>query len=239
MVKRNSEMMNTQNDHSSGKLQRRSFLQLTGALVLTAGAAACKKTGELSGGPQLNDGSTLDFKDDTGIVNFIYALEQLEAEFYIKVNEAYPTAFSTTQISFFKDIRLHEIAHREFYKSFLGAAGIGKLEFDLSSVNFTDASAVLTTAKTFEDLGVAAYNGALMRAQQSYTLTILSQVSSVEARHAAWLRGQIVANDFADLNDLSYLGADATNGLDAVLAPDKVLAQAAKYIKTQLKVINL
>ena len=224
---------------SAGKFQRRHFLKFTGAVVLTTGVLSCKKNESLSSKPQINDGSTIDFKDDTGIFNYIYVLEQLEAAFYVKVSAAYPTAFTATQISFFNDIGLHEIAHREFLKDFLVEAGIGNLDFDFSSIDFTNATAVLTAAKTFEDLGVAAYNGVLTRAQQSFTITILSQIVSVEARHAAWVRGQVITNDFADLNALSALGAVEANGLDAALTPDKVLPQLSKYINTQLKVINL
>jgi hypothetical protein len=239
MAESNYETMTSQTNPLAGKLQRRRFLQFAGAFALTAGVAGCKKNESLAGSPQINDGSTIDFKDDTGLFNYIYTLEQLQAAFYIKVSAAYPTAFTTTQTSFFNDITLHEIAHREFFKDFLAEAGIGNLNFDFSSIDFTNATAVLTAAQTFEDLGVAAYNGILARTQQSFTLTILSQTASVEARHAAWVRGQVTTNDFADLNALSALGAIAANGLDATLTPDKVLAQVSKYIKTPLKVINL
>jgi hypothetical protein len=234
----NYEAVESRTSFSAGKLQRRHFLKFTGAFVLTTGVLSCKKDKSLSSKPQINDGSTIDFKDDIGIFNYIYVLEQLEAAFYAKVSAAYPSAFTATQTSFFNDISLHEIAHREFLKNFLVEAGIGNLDFDFSSIDFTNATAVLTAAKTFEDLGVAAYNGVLARAQQSFTLTILSQIVSVEARHAAWVRGQVITNDFADLNALSALGAVDANGLDAALTPDKVLPQLSKYIKTPLKVIN-
>lgn len=239
MAKSNYETMANPNNLWVGKLQRRHFLQFAGTFALTAGVLGCKKNESSAASPQTNDGSTIDFKDDTGIFNYIYTLEQLEAAFYIKLSVAYPAAFTATQISFFKDIKSHEVAHRGFYKKFLGAAGIGNLDFDFSSIDFTNATAVFTATKALEDMGVAAYNGILARAQQSFTITILSQIASVEARHAAWVRGQVTTNDFADLNDLSALGAIVANGLDAALTPDKVLAQIGKYIKTQLKVINL
>lgn len=58
------------------------------------------------------------------------------------------------------DIRDHETAHREFFKAALQANAITNLEVDFSSINFSSRERVLATAKAFEDLGVAAYNGA-------------------------------------------------------------------------------
>jgi hypothetical protein len=140
---------------------------------------------------------------------------------------------------FFNDIKLHEIAHREFFKRFLGVAAIGVLEIDFSGIDFTDAAAILNAARTFEDLGVAAYNDAIVRCKNDYNLILLSQVATVEARHAAYVRSQVSALSFADLTELAPLGADATNALDVILAPGKVLEQASKYIKTKLNIINL
>ena len=173
------------------------------------------------------------------MLNYIYVLEQLEAAFFTKVVEGLPAGFNPTQSIFLTDIKLHEITHREFFKTFLGPAAVAALEFDFSSVDFSNAASILGAAKTLEDLVLAAYNGAIEKAKESYSLIILSQIASVEARHAAWIREQLGANSFADLTDLLALGADATKGLDVSLSPDKVLAQTAKYIKTKLNVINL
>ncbi|RZL30053.1 MAG: twin-arginine translocation signal domain-containing protein, partial [Pedobacter sp.] len=65
------------------KLQRRSFLRYAGAgaAVVALTAAGCRK--DRVAIP--NMGATLDFKDDVGVLNYAYALEQLEAAFYIKV----------------------------------------------------------------------------------------------------------------------------------------------------------
>jgi hypothetical protein len=221
------------------KLQRRSFLQYAGAgaAIVALTAAGCKKNRDV---PVFN-GATLDFKDDFGVLNYAYALEQLEAAFYLKVASAFPSTFSATEKAFFTDITYHEVAHREFFKNALGTAAIGSLSVDFSSINFTDRTSVLAAAKSFEDLGVAAYNGAGVRLKTDAYLVIAGQIVSVEARHAAYIRDIISNGSFADLSELaaSGLGANNAAGLDGALTPDKVLAMAGKYITTPISVINL
>lgn len=224
-------------DILDARLARRSFLQYAGAGAATVAllAAGCKKDRT----PDMSFGATLDFKDDFGVLNYAYALEQLEAAFYMKVASNPPSGFSSAQVNYFKDVQFHEIAHREFFKKVLGTAAIGSLDVDFSSINFNDASSVLTAAKTFEDLGVAAYNGAGVRLKTDAYLVAAGQIVSVEARHAAWVRDQISNGSFADLGSITALGANAAGGLDAALTPDKVLAAAGKFIKTKINVINL
>lgn len=238
MEKETSTLKNEQASNSdvSKTFNRRKFLSTVG--LGSAGAlvvASCTRDWHGSS----NDGATLDFKDDFGVLNYAYALEQLEAAFYIKVAANPPSAFTTTQKAYFTDVQYHEIAHREFFKKALGSNAIGSLEVDFSSINFSDAASVLATAKAFEDLGVAAYNGVGVRLQTDAYLVIAGQIVSVEARHAAWVRDQISNGSFADLNDLTALGANNAGGLDAALTPDKVLPIAAKYIKTKINVMNL
>jgi hypothetical protein len=224
-------------DMMDAKLQRRAFLQYAGAgaAVMALAAAGCKKDRS----PDMSFGATLDFKDDFGVLNYAYALEQLEAAFYIKVASAPPSTFTQAQVNYFKDVQFHEIAHREFFKKVLGTASIGNLEVDFSSINFSDGPSVLAAAKTFEDLGVAAYNGAGVRLKTDAYLVAAGQIVSVEARHAAWVRDQISNGSFADLSSLTGLGANVSGGLDAALTPDKVLNAASKYIKTKINIINL
>lgn len=235
-----NENQETQKESSvfDAKLQRRSFLQFAGAgaAVLALTAAGCKKDKVYP-----NFGTTLDFKDDFGVLNYAYALEQLEAAFYIQVGNNLSIFTNPTEKLYFQDIQAHEVAHREFFKTALGAAAIGSLDVDFSSINFADRTSVLGAAKAFEDLGVAAYNGAASRIKDAKYLVVAGQIVSVEARHAAAVRDMISNGSFSDLNELQAggLGAVAANGLDGALTPDKVLAIAGKYIKTKINVINL
>ncbi|HTG57158.1 MAG TPA: ferritin-like domain-containing protein [Niabella sp.] len=223
------------------RLNRRKFLSALG--MGTAGAALISSCGHNDWYDQFRNnnknGTTLDFKDDIGILNYAYALEQLEAAFYTEVVAKSSSVFSASQNAFFNDIKLHEIAHREFFKKALGSNAIGNLEVDFSSVNFGSKDSVLATAKAFEDLGVAAYNGAGYKIMTEAYLVIAGQIVSVEARHAAWIRDQISNGSFSDLNSLTALGADNSKGLDAALPPSKVLPIAATFIKTKIDVKNV
>jgi rubrerythrin len=223
----------------SSTVGRRSFLQYAGAsaAAITLVAAGCKKDRGYEN--PVMGGVTLDFKDDFGVLNYAYALEQLEAAFYVKVASAPPAAFTTAQKAYFQDIQFHEIAHREFFKAALSTAAIGSLEVDFSSIDFTNATSVLGAAMAFEDLGVSAYNGAGSRIKNGTYLLLAGKIVSVEARHAAYVRDLISNGSFADLNSLASLGANNAGGLDAALTPDKVLAIAGKYVKTKINVINL
>ncbi|WP_421943417.1 ferritin-like domain-containing protein [Pedobacter sp.] len=218
------------------RVGRRSFLQYAGASAagIALVAAGCKKDRNF-----VIEGATLDFKDDFGVLNYAYALEQLEAAFYIQVANSNPSGFTATQKAYFQDVQFHEIAHREFLKKALGTAAIGSLEVNFSSVDFNSGASVLATAKTFEDLGVAAYNGAGVRLTNTTYLVLAGQIVSVEARHAAYVRDQISYGSFADLGTLTAFGASDANGLDGALTPDKVLALAGPFIKTKINVTNL
>jgi hypothetical protein len=61
--------------------------------------------------------------------------------------------------TFCRVIRDHEIAHRDLFKAALNKNAIPALEVDFTKIDFNSRDSVLKTAMTFEDLGVAAYNG--------------------------------------------------------------------------------
>jgi hypothetical protein len=85
---------------------------------------------------------------------------------------------------------------------------------------------VLGAAKTFEDLGVAAYNGAGQFLQSPALLTIAGKIVSVEARHAALIRDLIT--------EASFVGADvvtiATSSLEMSKTPTEVVAAANGFL---------
>ena len=51
-------------------------------------------------------------------------------------------------------------------------------------MDFNSRDSVLKTARTFEDLGVAAYNGAGQLLERGEYLLLAGKIVSVEARHA-------------------------------------------------------
>ena len=238
LEKNEKEILQEERSILTSPLQRRSFLQFAGASAagIALVAAGCKK--DKNDNPVMS-GVTLDFKDDFGVLNYAYALEQLEAAFYTRVAAAPPSDFSANERAYFQDIQFHEIAHREYLKKALGTAAIGSLEVDFSSINFNTRAGVLAAAMAFEDLGVAAYNGAGVRLTNTNYLLAAGKIVSVEARHASYIRDLVSYGSFSDLTTLTALGADNAGGLDAALTPDKVLPIAGKYVKTKINVINL
>lgn len=218
-------------------VSRRRFLGYAGAL---AGAGmltlqACKDDEEVTPTDnRVNLGS-----GDVGILNYAYALEQLEAAFYTRVIESQYSGISSSEVSRLTDIRDHEVAHRNFFKAALGNNAIKDLTPDFSRVDFGNRTSVLETARTFEDLGVAAYNGAGKLIQDANYLLLAGKIVSVEARHAAYIRDLLSNGSFADLASLSAFGASDANGLDGALSPAAVLAQADPFITDAINADNL
>lgn len=216
-------------DFFSSKLERRSFLRFAGAGAagMALVAAGCRKGGvEMEANVNLGSG-------DIGILNYAYALEQLEAAFYVKVASSFYTGATQAEQNLLIDIRDHEIAHREFFKNALGSNAIAGLEVNFASINFADRTSVLGTAKAFEDLGVSAYNGAGFLFRDAGYLTLAGKIVSVEARHAAAIRELITPNTFAN-NEV----IDA-NGLDKSRMPAEVLSIAGAFIKTKINANDL
>jgi rubrerythrin len=175
-------------------LSRRSFLRYAGAGAAAVAAVAtiesCKKEKHVY---KTDVGS-----GDTAILNYAYALEQLEAAFYIQVCNSPYSGMTSAENALLSDIRDHEIAHREFFKAALGSSAIKGLTPNFSSINFSDRSSVLAASKAFEDLGVSAYNGAGAMLKNPDYLVIAGKIVSVEARHAALIRDLIQFNTFID-----------------------------------------
>jgi hypothetical protein len=215
------------------EVSRRKFFTYAGvSAALMAGAASCTKFDIPNPFEKPKEGVDLG-SGDIGILNYAYALEQLEAAFYLKVVSSYYNGATEKEKKYLNDITAHEIAHREFFKNALGDKAIGALQVDFSSIDFKSRSSVLGTAKAFEDLGVSAYNGAGELLQSANYLLLAGKIVSVEARHAAAIRDLIRYGDFA--------GDDVVDarGLDVVRTPPQVLAIADKYIITKINASNL
>jgi hypothetical protein len=205
---------------------RRKFLRYAGISGLAATVlASCVKS--VSNYAQDGKGPTNSVvlpSGDVGILNFAYALEQLEAAFYTLVIADPYENIPSLELSRLTDIRDHEIAHREFFKTALGKSAIQQLNFNFTQVDFSSRDSVLATAKTFEDIGVSAYNGAGSLLVSPTYLGLAGKIVSVEARHAAYLRNIITPGSFADMTVVD------SNGLDTSRTPLQVLTLAQPFI---------
>ena len=213
-------------------IKRRSFFMYAGA---TAGATAlvlagCSKSDSTPG--MVNVGS-----GDAGVFNYSYALEQLEAGFYtaLRTGTYYTNLMAgSAEKLILDDLYYHEVIHRDFFKAAITAAGatpIMALTPDFSAINFNDRTSVLSTAKAFEDLGVAAYNGAGKFITDPGYLLIAGKIVSVEARHAAIIRDLVSEGTFvgSDIIDIAGNSLEMSK-LPSVVAPtaNMYLAQGSK-----------
>ena len=224
---------------SSNQPSRRQFFQQVGG---AAGLAALTLTGcDSDGGMSGLEKVTLDFSNDFGVLNYAYALEQLEAAFYATAAANFYGDPSSTEGQYFQDLAAHEGVHRDFLAQAIPALGgdlIPNLEVDFSSIDFSDRGQVLATAKLLEDTGVSAYNGAGIFLETPDLVAVAGKSVSVEARHAASVRSLVNPGsaDFAG-DDV----VDPQTGLDLATAPADVLSAVADtgLVKTQLAVTNV
>jgi len=194
---------------SSFGIQRRNMLKFFGAsAAVVALGTACNNDDDVD---QNTDTGVFLGAGDFQILNFAYALEQLEAAFYIQVL-ASPgfNAMSVLEKEYMTDIKDHEVIHREYFKAALGSNAIKGLTPNFSAVDFSTRAGILAQAKAFEDTGVSAYNGAAKYITDLNYLLAAGKIVSVEARHAALIRDLISNGSFADDLDVNALDIDKT-----------------------------
>ncbi|KIA82793.1 Tat (twin-arginine translocation) pathway signal sequence containing protein [Kaistella solincola] len=209
---------------------RRNFLKLSGIGLAVAGLAVVGCRDDNMDMPMNQNVFDLG-KGDVGVLNYAYALEQLEADFYTKVVNSFYGGISTVEKQLFTDIYNHEVIHRDFFKAAITAAGATPtptLEFKYDGVDFKSRSSILATAKALEDTGVAAYNGAGKYITNLDYLVIAGKIVSVEARHASAIRDLISPGTGA------FSGDDVVdaNGLDIAKEPKDIVMAAGGFFKT-------
>jgi hypothetical protein len=230
------ELIISNSDQLLQPTTRRRFLGMlgvAGSVVLMPSVFAACSSDSITD-PTLNpDNYRLDLSTDAGILNYAYALEQLEAAYYTAAltSPGY-AALSAPEQEVFTDLRNHEVIHREFLKMVLGTGAIPTIAFNATTVgNLTaNRSVLLSTSQLLEDTGVSAYNGAGKYLTTAANLVVAGKIVSVEARHAAAIR------DIRDGNNGTLFAGDDVvdaQGLDVKAEPSTVLAAVAG-----LKVLN-
>ena len=218
---------------------RRDFLRIMGVggvvVLLPSVLSSCNSNNSgdpIGPGGQPGSGNTvtIDFsKGDIAVLQFAYALEQLEADFYTKVVAASGGSnLTAADNAVMADLKNHEVIHREFLKIALGSNASFTLTPTYPGVNFSNRTSVLGTAKTFEDLGVAAYNGAAQYITSTTNLLVAGKIVSVEARHASAIRDLI--------NPKS--GDFAPTAFDDAFRPAKVRDAAQGFIVDRIDFAN-
>ncbi len=216
---------------------RRSFLKLIGVggamVFLPSVLTRCNNDDNSITGPNTGSPLVIDFsKGDTAVLQFAYALEQLEADFYTRVVANFSGSdISASEQVILGDIKNHEVIHREAFKTILGTANGFTVTTTYGSLNFKSRAQVLAASRDFEDLGVAAYNGAAQYLTDLTNLGVAGKIVSVEARHASPIR---------DLISPKTAGASgfAPTSFDNAFSPAKVAAAAQPYIVDMLQFKN-
>jgi len=222
--------INVSNQGATLDTSRRNFLKLSGIGIAVAGLTL---VGCDDDNFEYNDNKIFDLgMGDVGVLNYAYALEQLEADFYTKVVNNFYAGISNAEKEVLTDLYHHEVIHRDFFKAAITGATtnvLPTLEFQYPNVNFNDRNSVLATAKALEDTGVAAYNAAGKYITNPAYLVLAGKIVSVEARHASAIR------DLINPLTAAFSGDDVVNpttGLDVAKEPKDVVMAAGGFIKT-------
>jgi hypothetical protein len=213
-------------------LPRRAFLRVAGASAATVGLvlAGC---GSDDPEPTQSDPNLLRLgADDNGLLNYFYLLKQLQASFYQKVVDAPPADLLAGDQAIFTDLRDHELVHRVTLRFALGTNAYDvnlttPLAFNFSTFTLTTRAGVLAAAQQLEDVSVAAYAGVLRLVKAATTLTLLSKIASVEARHSAVVRDLRTPGSFA--NDDVVATAGALQSVSVAKTPEQVVAETKAF----------
>ncbi|GAB3582791.1 ferritin-like domain-containing protein [Hymenobacter daeguensis] len=166
------------------------------------------------------------------ILNYALTLELLEADFY---RQFIATGFipAGAPAAAIQTIKTHEDAHVAYLSTAIRAAGGTPVAGTATTgVRFRGLPAsvpntylgYLSVAQLLEDTGVRAYKGRAAELAGTDLLTTALQIHSVEARHAAHIRG--MRNQLPWPNAADDLATDATytSGITGTATPSTVVA---------------
>jgi len=125
---------------------------------------------------------------DVDILQFALTLEHLEARMY---KDMLATNILTgKELQYFQSFGAHEAAHVDALTAALSSAGVDPVQA-LDSYNFppfNNRGDILNFARTAEELGVGAYQGAAPAISNADYLAAAGSIVQIEARHAAIIR---------------------------------------------------
>lgn len=122
---------------------------------------------------------------DVPILANLLWLEYLQAELYAQAAQA--ASIGPDLLAFARAAGPHEHEHIATLRALLGPAAADPPRLDLAE-RTTDGAAFTDTAILLEDLGVRVFNGHVA-ALTPRALAQAARIASVDARHAAWIRG--------------------------------------------------
>jgi hypothetical protein len=123
---------------------------------------------------------------DVDILNFALTLEYLEAAFYEEAVSKAGLSGEARKLA--REIGDHEQQHVEALTGAIKKSGSKPVAAPKVTFPLSDEASFLKLAETFEDTGVAAYNGAAPMIQSAEILGVAGAIVQIEARHAAAIR---------------------------------------------------
>ncbi|MBA2240806.1 MAG: ferritin-like domain-containing protein [Solirubrobacterales bacterium] len=185
-----------------------------GSFVLKGAIAAAAVYGVSAVGPLVRGAFAQGSSGDIDILNYALTLEFLESAFYEMALKETKLSSEVKGIAetIAKDEAEHVTALEGTIKD-LGGKAVKAPGVDFGEA-FADEKTFLTTAITFEDLGVSAYNGAAPMIKSVDVLAAAGSIVQVEARHAAVVR-------FSNGESPSPMAFDEALDMDAVLKAAK------------------
>ncbi len=210
---------------ASKPISRRRLMALGGGSTAAAAfLAACGSDDdttatvatEASGG-KAGAGETAQFgKGDVGILNYALTLEYLETAFY---EEARKRAGARGELKGLIDlIAGDEKRHVEALKATvkqLGGRPVAEPRFDFP---YSGTAGFLELARTFEDTGVSACNGAGPLIESKEVLGAAGSIVQVEARHAAAIRLQSAEEPSPEASDPALDEAQVLKAVEPFIA---------------------
>ncbi len=134
---------------------------------------------------------------DLGIMNYALTLEYLESTFYNMGLDA--GLLKGRDLALVSPIKVHEATHVAALTAAIKKAGgtpVAKPTIRFPKGTFGSADKFLSTAATFEELGVKAYHGQVPLIKQIPVLAAAASIAGVESRHAAILASLTNGNPF-------------------------------------------
>src|SRR5215210_7333709 len=154
---------------------------------------------------------------DAAILQFAYQLELLEGTFYAEGVEA--GLFADAFLEQIVAIRDHEMAHADALATTLGQLGAevpATPQFTYPNGTFTDPTAFLELAATFEPVGIGAYQGAAPALQSKYILAAAISIHNAECQHRCAIN---ILNLINPPNNLAFEEALPLQDVQAAVEP--------------------
>jgi rubrerythrin len=123
---------------------------------------------------------------DVDILNFALTLEYLESTFYAEATKRAKASGELQKL--IKLLASDEKQHVEALAGTIKKLGGKPVKEPKFNFEYSDEKGFLELAKTFEDTGVSAYNGAAPMIKSKEVLGAAGSIVQVEARHAAAIR---------------------------------------------------